>query len=435
MANCKSHHTYENWARTLKFKPERFCEPETEAEVIDIVGGAFEAGGRVRPQGGGHSWSDFVVTDDTLVQLDELKKELIPDVPNRRYTVQAGIRLKDLIRNLAKHGLALKNLGSITEQSIAGAISTGTHGTGLRLGNLSTSIVGMKLVTGTGDPRTIQERDGDLLDAARVSLGALGIITEVTIECVPLYNLEYTAYHGKFDDVIDTLDTLNQENERFLVWWLVTSIGSKDNVIVITMNPPGTPPGMLGQSASALGPSMDRDPLPMDTNDLLSLVLGLFRTKPFHKFIQRTDRYDRILTIPLLPVFHREFEYALPVENASEALQALRRVFVERDISTTLPVEVRFVAQDNSLFSPTRGKNVCYIGVSTQPNANEVYARVEPIMKAFGGRPHWGKHFSLTRREIEAMYPDSYDRFGEIRKDLDPRGVFGNTLLREIFDY
>jgi L-gulono-1,4-lactone dehydrogenase len=432
MPDYKTNYTYENWAHTLKFKPERFGEPETEQQVIDMVKDALARRGHVRTRGGGHSWSHFVVTDDTLIQLDQLNRGLIADVLNRRYTVQAGIRLKDLIHNLALDGLAMRNLGSITEQSIAGAISTGTHGTGIRLGNLSTSIVGMKLVTGTGDLLAINETEADLLDAARVSVGALGIITQVTIQCVPMYELEHTTYFCKFDDVIDKLELLNQENERFLLWWLVAPIGPKDNVLVVTMNPPGTPPGSLGQAGTPA--TAGGNPLPMDTNDLLSMILNLFPNKPFHQLLKRRGRYDQILTIPLLPVLHREFEYAIPAENAGAALRSLKRIFEEGDISTTLPVEVRFVAADHSLLSPARGKNVCYIGVSTQPNANEVYSRVEPIMKDFGGRPHWGKHFSLTRGEVEAMYPDSYEKFRTIRKQLDPHGVFTNTLVQQLFD-
>jgi FAD/FMN-containing dehydrogenase len=141
-----------------------------------------------------------------------------------------------------------------------------------------------------------------------------------------------------------------------------------------------------------------------------------------------------MLTIPLLPVLHRELEYAIPAENASPVLKRLKQIFDEGDVSTTLPVEVRFVAKDGSLLSPAHGQDVCYIGVATQPNANEIYARVEPIMKEFGGRPHWGKHFSLTRAEVEAMYPDTYEKFRTFRQQLDPRGVFSNTLLRQLFD-
>jgi len=434
MADCKSNHTYENWARTLKFKPDRFCAPETTERVSELVKEAFAKGGRIRTQGAGHSWSHLNVTDQTLLQLDKLKKPLIADVLKHRYTIQAGVRLKDLIEILALVNLGMKNLGSITEQSIAGAISTGTHGTGLRLGNLSSSIVGMKLVTGTGDVLTIKDTDTELLAAARVGLGALGIITEVTIECVPLYELEYAAYCCKFDDIIDKFDTLNQENTRFLVWWLVTPIGPKDNVIVVTMNPPGTPPGMLDQAETPAGVNTTRDPLPMDTNDLFSLILKLFPQKPFHRIVKNKGRYDRMLTLPLIPILHREFEYAVPVDNASGVLRAIKRIVDEGDLSTTLPIEVRFVARDETLLSPARGRDVCYIGVSTQPNANEVYSRVEPIMKDAGGRPHWGKHFSLTRREVQDMYPDSYDRFCKIRKELDPKDVFRNTLLEQLFE-
>jgi L-gulonolactone oxidase len=435
MPDYKSNHTYENWARTLRFKPERFCQPRTEQEVVEVVQDVLARGGRVRTHGGGHSWSHFIVTDDTLVNLDKLNRGLIADIHNKRYTVEAGIRLKDLIENLANDGLALKNLGSITEQSIAGAFSTGTHGTGLRLGNIASSIVGMKLVTGTGDVLTITESDGDLLDAARISLGALGIITQVTIQCVPMYNLEHITYLCKFDDVIDKLDTLNQENERFLLWWLVAPIGPKDHVLLLTMNPPGTQPGILGQSGS--GSTKNNAP-PMDTNDLLSLILNipglLFTQQTFQQLFKRTGRYDSILTLPLFPVLHRELEYALPVENVPDALRALKKMFDETDMSTTLPVEVRYVAADNSLLSPARGRPTCYIGVSTQPNANEVYSRVEPILKEFGGRPHWGKHFTLVRSEVEAMYADSLDKFRQIRKELDPKGIFKNTLLQQFFD-
>jgi len=433
MASFETNHNFRNWAGTLSFKPDRFSQPEDEAEVVNLVKDAAATGGRIRTTGAGHSWADFVVTDKTLLQLDKLNKALIADVLKNQFTVQAGVRLKDLIEMLALDGLALRNIGSITEQSIAGAISTGTHGTGVRFQNLSTSIIGMRLVTGTGDVLNITENDTDLLNAARVSIGALGIVTQVTIQCVPLYDLENTTYFCKFNDVIDKLDVLNQENHRFLVWWLVAPFGPKDNVIVVTMNPPGTPPGLLGQAGTPASPGSD-GALPMDANDILNVLSKLFPTKTFTKFLTRKGRWDKMITIPLLPVFHREFEYAIPAEKAPEALRGLRTIFEEGDIATTLPVEVRFVAKDQSLLSPARGRDVCYIGVSTQPNAHEVFSRVEPLMKDLGGRPHWGKCFSLRRSEVEAMYPDSLDKFRTLRKQLDPKGVFSNSMIRQYFD-
>ena len=167
MIKCSENHTFENWAKTLKFKPKNFCEPKTEQDVVDIVRAARAAKTCVRVQGAehSHSWSQFVVTTDTLVNLDNLNKPLIADILNNRFTFQAGIRIKDLVKVLAKDNLGLKNTGSIMEQSIAGAISTGTHGTGVRLGNLATQIVRMKLVTGTGDVQEITETQMGLLNA------------------------------------------------------------------------------------------------------------------------------------------------------------------------------------------------------------------------------------------------------------------------------
>ena len=139
------------------------------------------------------------------------------------------------------------------------------------------------------------------------------------------------------------------------------------------------------------------------------------------------------LTVPLLPVLHRELEYAVPVEQAANALRAMKRCLEEDDLRLALPVEVRFVAKDEKLLSPTLDRAGCWIEVSTQGNANEVFERVEPIFKGFGGRPHWGKCFALTRPEAEAMYPRTYARFCAIREELDPEGVFSNEFLQGMF--
>lgn len=141
-----------------------------------------------------------------------------------------------------------------------------------------------------------------------------------------------------------------------------------------------------------------------------------------------------MLTIPLLPVYHRECEYAIPVEKASEALESLRTVLDEADAKLRLPIEVRFVAADQDPISPAYGRATCYIGVATLDNATEIFERVEPIMKELGGRPHWGKHFNLTRAEAEAMYPATFDDFVALRRSYDPDGVFLNSLLRRLFE-
>lgn len=391
---------------------------------MDIVKEAIVQKKHVRTVGAGHSWAPLVLTKDILLNLDNLTN-VQTELPSGIGRIQAGIRLKNLIPALRNGQLGLENIGSITEQSIAGVISTGTHGTGLAFGSIGTQVIGMRLVTGTGDVKVITQTDQDLLNAARLSLGALGVITEVTIQCVPDYNLEFAAYWHKFDAIVDQMDTLAQQNTHIKFWWLIPPIGAKDDVIMTTENPPA--------AGAATTPATQR--LPMDVMELLNNFFQLFTgggpgTNPFLKYIAP---YDQVVTIPLLPVFHRECEYAIPVGKTAEALRAFKRAVDEGDLSLTLPLEVRYVAKDNTLLSPAYHQDVAYIGIATQPNANEVIERFEPIMKRLGGRPHWGKCYSITRAEAESLYPN-YEKFRTIRKQLDPNGVFSNEFLKYFFD-
>src|SRR5262249_22638627 len=260
---CTSNHVFHNWAQTITCKPDQFCQPASEAEVQQLVQQAIKDKKRVRTVGAGHSWAPLVLTEDILVNLDQLNL-VASDSTSQRSQAQAGIRLKDLTPQLAEAGLGLANLGSIREQSIAGAISTATHGTGLPFGILATQIVSMRLVTGTGDILAIKETDTDLLRAARVNLGALGIITEITLPCVKDYDLEYTAYACGFEEALAKLEDLNKNNTRVRLWWLVPAIGAKDRVIVTTMNPPGTGSAPAGAA-----------PLPMDVATLFTNFANL----------------------------------------------------------------------------------------------------------------------------------------------------------------
>ena len=251
------------------------------------------------------------------------------------------------------------------------------------------------------------------------------------------YRLEYTAYLTTFDEVIDKIDDLNRENERMLLWWLLPPIGPRDKVIVVTKNPVGHPPGLLAKAANVSATiAEDLIPVPLlrDADALMGQVLSIApSTNGFKKILRFVANYDRVLTIPLLPVFHRECEYAIPVEHTADALRAIRQVFLENDFSLRLPMEVRFVAKDGILLSPANARDVCYIGASTQTNATEVFERFEPIMKDFGGRPHWGKNFTLTRSEVAAMYPGTHDAFIEVRRRFDPHNVFANSFVQQFF--
>ena len=440
-----SGHRFWNWSRTVEFRSESFRSPKDEAEVQAIVAKARGDKHVVRTQGAGHSFSQIITTPDVLLSLDELTG--IVSRNGNEVTVRGGTRLKDLIPDLRGLKLGLRNMGSVTEQSIAGAISTGTHGTGLGLGNMSTNVTAMRLVTGDG---SIEEIDGSThpsaLSAGRVSIGTLGVITEVTLDCVDYYEVDYNAYVCDFDRAVNDLRTLAQENERVLLWWFLMPLLPRDKVIVITKNKAPTPPGGLLANADDLTtefrrprrwywPSKRRYPgtLPWDTLEVGKSLRSLARVgRGYTRVLHRRGGYEEMLTIPLLPVYHRECEYAIPVENTAAALKALRAVFDEADATLLLPVEVRFVKGDQEMLSPANKGDVCFIGAATLHNATEIFERFEPLMKEFEGRPHWGKHLNLTRNEVAAMYPRHGD-FVDERRRRDPDGVFLNTLLRRLF--
>jgi FAD/FMN-containing dehydrogenase len=426
---CSTLHTFENWSHTIKFQPGRFCRPRTEQQLVGIVNAARADGLHVRTQGAGHSFSQLLPTPDTLLTLDDLERPI--QTNGTRVTVPGGMRLKDVIPALRARGLAFRNLGSITEQSIAGAFSTGTHGSGLGFGAISTQVVGLRLVTGTGDVHTITEADARDLAAARINLGALGIITEVTLDCVPDYTLEYSAYLTRFDDVIGELERLNAENARVVLWWFVPPVGPRDVVVLITKNPVGARHAVVGQRADAGA----RVPSRRLAKGERGLRLAEQAPRRGFKLIRHViEPYDSALTIPLLPVFHRECEYAVPVGKTVDALKAMRTVIEEGDVALDLPIEVRFVAHDDILLSPCNGQAVGYIGASTLLNSTEVFERFEPLMKSLGGRPHWGKNFTVTQEEFaQRMYPVGYPQFQEVRARFDPQRVFANSMLDELF--
>lgn len=431
-------HTFKNWSRTITFTANSLARPKSEAEVALLVAAAAAAGRCVRTQGAGHSFSQILTTNDTLVTLDAIKDTCV--VNGTQATVNGGIRLHELIKALKKNGLALRNLGSVTEQSISGAFSTGTHGSGLTFESLASSVSAMRLVDGTGQVRTITTAAD--LAAARVSVGMLGIITEVTLDAVPYYDLEYNAYVCRFDDIVDRLDELATTNDRALLWWLRPPIGPGDRVIIVTKNAVGAPPGFPANAPNLDDSSIAGLPggLGFDAVALSGLVLGLSPAPGrFRRILKYTAGYEQVLTLPLLPVFHREMEYAIPAQHASTALKQMRHVLDEGDLRLLLPIEVRFMAPETHLLSPAhdRPQGVMWMGLSpgadVMDNGPEIFDRFEPVMRSLDGRPHWGKHFSLTREDLERMYPQTFDTFVQARRQFDPNGVFLNSLLRSLF--
>ncbi|MGH2406244.1 MAG: D-arabinono-1,4-lactone oxidase [bacterium] len=419
------------WSRHLTEAPAERAAPASEAEVVELVKWAAAARRHVKIVGGGHSFSDIGLTDGVLVTLDRMRAVVNIDAPARRVTVQASIRLHELIEALASRGLALPILGSVVMQSIAGAISTGTHGSSLQHANLASLVCGMRLVTGRGEVLTLDEAD-ERLAAARVGLGALGVITQVMLRCEPLFTLAEDARRVPIDRLIRDLDTIARSAEYVKIWWLPTLSFANVYRYERTDQRPTTSVSERWIDEAVVN------------RFLFTGLLGASRrwprlTRPINRAIgaaylrgesRRVGRYDHVLTVAMPPV-HRETEYAVAMEQAAEALGRVRALIERQQLLVNFVMEVRFVKGDDAWMSPAYGRDSCQIGAYIADNVHReaYFTGFERIMQTLGGRPHWGKEHNVTPEQVRALFPLA-DRFVALRRRLDPEGIFDNACLR-----
>jgi len=386
----------------------------------------------VKVVGSGHSFTDIACTDGLMLTMDGYDGVLSVDRGSGLVTVQAGITLHRLNAALAANGLALENLGDIAYQTVAGAISTGTHGTGLRYGNISTQVAGLRIVTAAGEVVELGEGD-DELKAARVSLGALGVISTVTLRCVPAFSLYAQEEGARLDDVLGDLDELADSNDHAEFFWFPHT----DAVLLKRNNRTDRPPtprrpvksfvsdyvlanGVFGAVARVGRARPDRVP------DLARFVAGQLGRRrvvlPSHE----------AFSSPRLVRF-AEMEYAVPREHARDAVLRVRELIETRGFRISFPVEVRFVASDESWLSPAFGRQTCYIAVHTYRGVDhrEYFTAVESVMRSYEGRPHWGKIHFRAAADLREVYP-RWDDFAALRSKLDPQGRLRNAYLDRV---
>lgn len=426
----------------MQARPAATFLPECEADLVGIVRRAAAVGAPVRAVGAGHSASEVAVSDGGyLVQLDRYARVLSLDPAAMRVTVQAGARLRELNDFLAAHGLALTNLGSIADQTLAGAISTGTHGTGLRFGAIDQQVVGMTLVTASGELLTLDARhDADLLPAARVGLGSLGIISTLTLECVPGFDLAVRTDCLSFDAALAGLDSLVAEDHSRLWWFPHTDA-------IQVWRARRVPPDQAGPGAQGGRPAIER------TSSGTVHELGLWATSfvpaltpILNRGLQRhfysgggeaRGRSDHLFTFPIT-MRQRVLEFGIPIEHAARALRRLRDAIASDGLTAHSPVEVRFAPADDAWLSMAYGRDTCYIGVIVyrpfgRTIGHERYFRAtDALMATFDGRPHWGKVHFHDAAALRRLYP-AWDRFQALRRRLDPAGMFTNRHLARLF--
>src|SRR3954469_11888006 len=413
---------WSNWSRGQSCAPAEQLRPGTSTEVAQAVA----RGRAVRVAGAGHSFSGGVPTDGTLLSLERMDRVLDIDRASGLVRAQAGIGLRRLVRELHRHGLALPNLGDVDAQSLGGALATGTHGTGVRLGNLSSAVTAVELVLADGSERVVDA--GDELAAARVGLGALGVVVAVTLRCVPAFRLHAVDEPRPLEAVLDELDAHVEGNDHFELFTFPHS------PVALTRTNNRTE-----ASASPRHPRREWLEDVLLENHAFGLINRAARRAPraipaLNRFAGRSaSRRERVaesfevFASPRLVRFE-EMEYALPRARAGEAVRAAREILARHPVS--FPIELRFSAGGDALLSPAHGRETAYVAVHVFEGMGYAapFGEVEAVMRGWDGRPHWGKRSFLGAEELAPRYPRWAD-FAAIRRRFDPGGRFVNPWI------
>ena len=391
------------------FTPSFAAAPRDDEEVAAIIRDAAEQGYGVRVAGARHSFTPIVETDGLLLDLSGLRGVVATDPGHKRATALAGTLIRDFYEPLWSKGLALRNQGDIDTQQIAGAVATATHGSGIRNTCFSGVVRGVRLVTATGELRDIDESEPDLLRAAQVSIGMLGVMTRLELEVTDAYRLTEQIDLWPWEAVLERWDELVHAHRHFGFFWLPTeesaalyNLSSDDQTM-----------------ADKCYVKIYDDAMPHQPD---SAVAG-----------RRTDRCYRIYPMVYDPNFH-ELEYFVPLELGPDALSAMRDLMLRSLPDSIYPLEVRTVGPDDAYLSPNYKTATTVISVSGKPGTDYwAYLRsVDALLSQFSARVHWGKLHFLSRERLHALYPE-VDTFINLRRELDPGGMFLNDHLRELF--
>jgi FAD-linked oxidoreductase len=424
---------WSNWSGSVECNPIEIKTPSTLEEIQAIVKNCAAQKSTIRMVGSGHSFTKLVETNNIIISLDNFQGLESIDKSNNQATVLAGTKLKLLGEELLKNGMAQKNLGDIDVQSIAGAASTGTHGTGPTLGSVSTQIIEITLITAKGDVIVCSENENkEIFKAAQVSLGTLGIVTKIKLQLVPAYKLKYVRTKASFDDVLTNLERHKTENRNFEFYWFPHTNGVQLKTLNITEEEPTKSSAMKYFNDMIL------------ENGVFKVLSELCRVFPsLCKTVSKISAAgvstgmdinysNRIYATPRLVKF-QEMEYNLPAEHGIEVLKEMRDSINKNNFRVHFPVEVRFVKADDMYLSPAYQRDSIYIAVHMYKGMEykTYFDAMETIFKKYNGRPHWGKMHTRTAKELSQLYP-MWSKFQEIRTQLDPDGLFMNDYTKKL---
>ena len=422
---------WQNWAGNIQFTPNEIVRPTSTKEVVAIV----KTGRKIRCIGTGHSWSELAPTDDILMATDGLNKILSIDREKNQATIQAGAKLEHLNVQLWEEGYAFGNLGSIARQSLAGAVSTATHGTGLDYQILGSMVESFKLVKADGEVLNVDKKaDSELYHTALISLGSLGIITEMTINIVPKFQLHEQSGLMGFKEVCDNiLDWLKEEN-HIKMWWFAHT----DKMMVYRYNRTQEP----RKDTWFRQKFMDE----WVSVYFYRLMLWWSNRKPTRRKwmnrqivngllpdVNRIERSYKVFNVPEPPI-HRETEWAFDINLTPTLLREYKQMVEEKGHLINFIQEIRFVKGDEFALSPCYGRDSVYVGAYNADNRDwdRLLADFEALAIKHNGRPHWGKEFNTGTDYLKSVYP-KWDEFQTVRKEMDPDGQFMNPMMKGLF--
>jgi FAD-linked oxidoreductase len=405
---------WRNWVGNQYCVPQFRANPTSENEIRAAVAEAAQRNLPVRVAGSGHSFTPVVGTPGLLLSLENCAGIRRVDKERKQITVAAGTRINAVGKALKEHGLSLVNQGDIDSQAVAGAFTTGTHGTGLKLGNLASSIAGMRLVKADGEILDVDRSDPDLLHAAQVSVGTLGVISELTLNVTESYNLHERLFRDDFETCMERHDELAAQHRHFGFFWCPVPESRHLYCLADTSDSPWS-------STRA-----DADICEMKVMDITTAAP---MEGAFEKIAYSSDVYP----IEYVPNFV-ELEYAVPLEHGKASIRAVRELMLTKHTNCIYPIEYRFTAGDPAWMSPFHHQDSITLSVSGGPGIDYwAFLRdTDEILRRFGSRPHWGKMHFLDADDVTALYPRAGD-FRALRRDLDPSGRFLNDHLRLLF--
>jgi L-gulono-1,4-lactone dehydrogenase len=423
---------WRNWAGDQVCNPRELVRPRDRDELAGAVAAAASEGREISVAGSGHSFTEAAMTDGTMIDVGALSGVIDADPGSGLVRVGGGTILADLNERLHELGLAMENLGDIDRQTIAGSISTGTHGTGARLRNISSQVAAIELVLADGSVREL-DGDGDLLRAARVGIGALGAISAVTLRCVPAFTLDRVDSPHPREEVLDSFQERADAHDHFELF----TFPYADSALVLERNRTDAPPKPRGRLAAHLNDVV----LENWALEAISAAGKLFPKgiPAFSRLAARLasgsraiDRSDRIFANERRVRF-TEMEYGVPRESGPEAARRVIEWVRSNRYPVFFPIEMRVTAADDALLSPSHERDTTYIAVHQYRGMEwrPYFEAVEEIMNGFGGRPHWGKRHFQTAETLAPRYP-RWAEFQAARDELDPDRAFANEYASRV---